>query len=788
MPEMLQIDFVQLLERHFTKIMLSILGCWVLGGLYYVVANPDYESSAEILLEPKDQAAAVGSLENSSVANRTLGDDSMASHLVMIQSTRLINEALDRAGLMDLPSLLEKMQPHHRSPAEYIQENLTVTRGGSGAGKKANTLKLELVHTNAEDTKLLLSAIVKRFQEFVDEKFADDKERLIATITQAQTLNQKELSDANDTYRKFRQDAPLLWNGTESTNVPRMLYEQLQTELNTLQLKRTELESRLLVVTSQLAEIDQREAEDPGRKSVADIERLALIDADSAERVNILLQVFAGDATTAEFQSAQPVRMSAAQAEAAGLLELRQRQRTILLEFGPQHPDVIALNAQIAEMEKFIADKNKQTSFAFEDSLVEPKTLIDAYVRLLKNDLTDLDGKQRELVAQSEKAEKEARQLVNFELEGEILREKVDDLRSLYEATIDKLRDINLAAGYGGLINEILESPEIGKPIWPKITTILMLSTLLGLFTGSGLALVGELQNGRLRTAQEIERLSSLPIIGQVPQLLSVNDPDYLLSLRKSGSALARTLCTAHDPKSQESEVFRGLRTVLFFRAAELKAKTIAITSSNSGDGKSMMSANLAVSIAQAGRSVLIIECDLRRPAVAELFSRHDLDGLADVLSQNSSLEKAIQATEVEHLDILSAGKSAISPAELLASDQFAKLIKRVEGQYDFVILDCPPVLAVADPCIVAAHAGAVLLVVRLTPHSRVELRRTVEMLEDVHAPTMGLIINASSLEDESGSGRRNGYMVGYGYGANGAKANGYYHSKATGNVPAVKS
>ncbi|MFN9916072.1 MAG: hypothetical protein ACK53L_26010, partial [Pirellulaceae bacterium] len=208
------------------------------------------------------------------------------------------------------------------------------------------------MHTNAEDTKLLLSAIVKRFQEFVDEKFADDKERLIATITQAQTLNQKELSDANDTYRKFRQDAPLLWNGTESTNVPRMLYEQLQTELNTLQLKRTELESRLLVVTSQLAEIDQREAEDPGRKSVADIERLALIDADSAERVNILLQVFAGDATTAEFQSAQPVRMSAAQAEAAGLLELRQRQRTILLEFGPQHPDVIALNAQIAEMEK----------------------------------------------------------------------------------------------------------------------------------------------------------------------------------------------------------------------------------------------------------------------------------------------------------------------------------------------------------------------------------------------------------------------------------------------------
>ncbi len=315
MPEMFQIDFVQLLERHFFKLVLSILACWALGGAYYMVASPDYESSAEILLEPKDQAAAVGSLESTSGGSRTLSDDSMASHLVMIQSTRLINEGLEKAGLADMPSLRAGMNATHRSPADYIQEHLTVVRGGSGGGKKANTLRLTLVHANAEDCKILLAAIVKRFQEFVAEKFADDKERLMATIGQAQSLNQQELNSANEQYRKFRQEAPLLWNGKESTNVPRMLYEQLQTEINSMQLRRTELESRLSVVSSQLLDIDAREADGRTVKSVCDIERMALIDAESAERVNILLQVFAGDATTAEFQSSQPMRQSAAQAK-----------------------------------------------------------------------------------------------------------------------------------------------------------------------------------------------------------------------------------------------------------------------------------------------------------------------------------------------------------------------------------------------------------------------------------------------------------------------------------------
>ncbi len=783
----MQIDLLQVLLRHYGKIILSVLACWAMGAAYFVFTNPDYESTAEILLEPKNEAAVSGSFDSSTGANRTLSDDSMASHLAMIQSHRIINEGLNRAKLTNLPSLVESMSSKHRSPAEYVQENLTVTRGGSGATKKAHTLRLKFRHGNSEDCKLILDAIVTEFQSFVEEKFADDKERLVKTIDKAQSLNKQELVEANEAYRKFRQEAPLLWSGRESTNIPRMLYEQIETELNTFQIKKTELQSRLSVITSQLADIDAQEAKNPDKKKVSDIQRMALIDEGSAERIGILLQVFAGDATTAEFQSAQPMRMSAAQTEAAGLLELRQKQQRLELEYGSQHPTVEALKVQIADMQKFVKEKYAETSYTKEESLIDPKTLLDAYVRLLQNDLFDIAAKQKELTIQSEKAKNEARELVNYELDGEMLKERVDDLRSLFETTVDKLRGVNLAAGYGGLISETLQASDIGERVWPKLSIILALATLLGLFLGGASATLGEIQNRSLRTAQDIERVADLPILSQIPSLKSISDRKYLSFIKKSGSMLAPTLCTAHDSKSQESEVFRGLRTLLFFRAAEVNAKTFAITSSNSGDGKSTLSGNLAVSIAQSGRKVLLVECDMRQPAVAKLFACDNGLGISDVLNKKITLEKATKRTEVDNLDSLSAGTLPSNPAELLASKEFGKLIEQIEDIYDFVILDCPPVLAVADPCIVAAVADAVLVVVRLNPQSRVELRRTIDMLKDVNALTIGIVVNASELEDEVAGTRKNGYMVGYGYGANGAKANGYYHSKKTPQKQEVK-
>jgi polysaccharide biosynthesis transport protein len=366
---------------------------------------------------------------------------------------------------------------------------------------------------------------------------------------------------------------------------------------------------------------------------------------------------------------------------------------------------------------------------------------------------------------------------VNYELEGEILREHVDDLHSLFDATVDKLRDINLAAGYGGLINETLEYPETGKNVWPKLSMIMALSTLLGLCLGGGISVLYEVQNGKLRTAQEIERLAAQSVMGQVPSLSCLSNSKYLKLVRESGSNIDRSICTVHDSLSQESEVFRGLRTVLFFKLAELKTKTFAVTSANAGDGKSTISGNIAVSIAQSGRKVLLIECDLRKPSVAGLFASVNVPGLSEVLARAARIEDAIHGCEVDNLDILSAGEMRDNPAELLASHEFKILIDKVEAHYDFVILDCPPVLAVADPCIISSVAGAMVVVAKLNQFSRVELRRTMEMLDEVQASVVGIVVNNSVLEVEGLPGKQNRHMIGYGYGPAGSKAAGYYRS-----------
>jgi polysaccharide biosynthesis transport protein len=770
----ISVDPLRMINRYWHFIAMSVLIGWVLASVYYLIAPPTYLSTAELLLEPKDPGAAANGVTASS-GKDTMSDDGLASHLSMIQSNRIITEAIEQSGLSEMPSLLDDLSGADRNFSDALKKKLSVTRGGSGAAKKSNTLKLELKHDNAEDCKYLLSAIVNRYQAFVKEKFVDDKNNLTTTISRAQDLNQQELASANAQYRKFRQDSPILWSGGQGTNMPLVLHGKIQDELSTVQLLKTELQSRLEVVQEQLKEIANREALNPESKRANDLERLSLIDAKSAERVNIFLQVLAGDASTAEFQSTQPLRVAAAQTEAAGLLELRQREKKLLQEFGEQHPDIKVVREQITEMQKFISEKNAQTSFTPEEALVDPTTLVAAYVQLLKNDVMDLDKKQQQLMNQSVQAEKEARALIDFELEGEILKEKVDDLRLLYEATIDKLRDINLVSGYGGLISESLESPQIGKLVAPLASICLAVGTLLGGFAGLGIALLKEFQNRELRTAKEIEAIASLPIISQVPNLSLLQDREYLEKCQTKAPEIQPIVCAHHDATARESEVFRGLRTALMFKLGENATKTIAITSANSGDGKSTLSSNIAVSIAQAGRRVVIVECDMRKPAVAKLFSRSSPVGLAEYLSGRASLEEVTQDTGVNGLSIIAAGTSPDNPAELLASPAFESFISILEASYDLILLDCPPVLAVADPCIISEHVGAVLVVVRLNPQSRTELLRTMDILNSVEAKSVGIIVNDSRLEDEVSGGSRYGYMVGYGYGTYKDKANSYY-------------
>jgi capsular exopolysaccharide synthesis family protein len=746
-----------------------VLG-WIATAAYYLTAPPVYESTADVLLMPKDPGLAARGLENGRDVNSTLSDDLLATHMMLIQSPAIVDEALKKEKLQNLPSLVEGMTQEDKSTTDYVIRKMLVSRGGQGKAKNAQVLRVAFRHNNAADSKKVVLAVVDQFRNFIGEKYADVNQTAADLIEKAQSQLKNDLELAETEFREFRENAPLLRNGDSSTNIFRTEHEQIEATLTDLRMQRSELDSRLKLVEQQLASI--------GDSKGNDIQKLALVDEKSAERIRIFLEIYGGKAESQLFQSQQPERLEAARGEYEGLLQLKARMQALITDFGSEHAEVRTLRNQIETIENFLKTRSSKLQVTTNEEVLTPAKLVDAYVSLLRHDLKALNDREALLVESSKRAEREAKSLVQFELKGEGLRLAVDRQKDLFEATVDRLREINLAKDFGGFVNELIKKPMEGEEIWPKLPICAALGTLAGLLLGGLAAAVLELRNRSVRSVRDVELITGAHTISLVPRLMIHTEPRSRRMWKASGSRLSPIVATHHFPHSRESEVFRGLRTTLMFKANAAQAKVIAITSSSSGDGKSTVVANLAMSLAQAGRRVLLVGADMRRPTVAKTFGIESQVGLADLLQGTATLFEAIVTSENPKLDVLVAGKLPANPAELLASRVFKSLIEDAKTDYDLVLIDCPPVLAVADPCVIASCVDGVVVVIRVNPQSRVELRRTMELLAEVHSKVLGTVVNASKLQTVEG-GRSDDYGGAYGYGAYGARSAAYFREES---------
>jgi succinoglycan biosynthesis transport protein ExoP len=204
-----------------------------------------------------------------------------------------------------------------------------------------------------------------------------------------------------------------------------------------------------------------------------------------------------------------------------------------------------------------------------------------------------------------------------------------------------------------------------------------------------------------------------------------------------AASGIDATIQAFHAPKSRESEAVRGLRTAIYFKNSDARRTVLQVTSSNSGDGKTTLASNLAVSLAQSGKRVLLIDADLRPPRIAKMFGIESEEGLSTVIATDVEVADATQRTPVANLWLLPSGPIPPNPAELLAQPKFEQLVGMLREHYVYVILDTPPLLAVSDPLIVSRHVDGVILVVRLT-NSRQAALRSRELLVQSKAEVMG--------------------------------------------------
>jgi tyrosine-protein kinase Etk/Wzc len=220
------------------------------------------------------------------------------------------------------------------------------------------------------------------------------------------------------------------------------------------------------------------------------------------------------------------------------------------------------------------------------------------------------------------------------------------------------------------------------------------------------------------------------------------------------------SLLAVDNPADLTIESIRSLRTSLHFAMLEAKNNIITISGPSPEVGKSFVSANLAVILAQGGQKVLIVDADMRKGYLNRWFNLQWDGGLSDFLSGKIKLAQAIKSTGVDNLDIITRGMVPPNPSELLMQPRFSQLIEQVKGQYDFVIIDTPPILAVTDPAIVAAHTGTTLLVTRFGKNPIKEIEYTRNRFEQNGIEVKGVIFNGV----EKKSSNAYGYYGYYNY------------------------
>lgn len=708
-------EIVSVLRRQRWIVVLFVLIGLGLGLLYAFKAQPWYQSSAKVLINLKSAG-----LSGTTTAEK-VEEDVLASHIEILRSRRIVQAALEKDGLMELDSI-KPFLTESVDAADYVIEQLELTRGGGGDAKEARSLVIAFTHPDPVDSQRILESVLVEYQKFIVDQVEAVMSSANRLVSEAKQDVEAELRAAEQEYMEARRDAPLLFQGEGSSNVYQDKYRRLEEELINLQIEEASVRTRLDGVTTALESMADETEQDQ-------LDKLALIDSKSLERLGLFAGLKMNASTTAEFQAAQPERIAEAQAEYEQLLELMSEKQRLSSVFGEQHPRVQDIEDEITLVKNFLTEKQEklQGTVGLGDLPLNPPTLLRAYVGFLKNDLAAFAQRKKELEILSAEAENQAKQLIDFEIEDQILRNKITRQEALFDGVVQQLRDLDTASGLSGYIYELLETPRLGIQVWPSIPISGLGGLMLGLLAGLSLAVANDVRDGRFRSAAELDNAVGLPMLGRIGKLQSA---------RRGVRGLIAT------ELSPDAESFRMGRTLLLSDIRSGKLSTLAMTSPMQGDGKSTVLSNFAVSVAQVGLKVLILDADLRRPSQHRFFSVPVAEGLSDIINGDLDVEAAIKPTEIKNVSIITAGSPTTTPAELLQSGEFDHLLDDLSNQFDLVLIDLPPVLAVSDPLVVAPKVGGLVVVIRMGTARRDEVANSIRRLRSAGASLVGCMLN----------------------------------------------
>ena len=412
------------------------------------------------------------------------------------------------------------------------------------------------------------------------------------------------------------------------------------------------------------------------------------------------------------------------------LMARQEKHSDLLSRLGTKHDAVITAAARIKAIEKKMRGEARAI-------------LAAAQAELDRMVYQELDHRsQREIL------NKEMIKYAEIKANYDQLCEDAENKKEIAERVVKRIREIELSLATGDKEKNIFPLGEASIPIKassPQKKAYLFMGAFIGLILAVGSCFLLDYLDTTVKTREDVEQLLGLPVLGYVPALDGVGkaEQDFGQTNR------ARDFMAIDEPHSILAESFRSIRTSLSLSSSGNEGTTLmAVTSASPKAGKSIVSINLALALARAGKKVLLVDADMRKPRHHKTFEINPNPGLSNLLAGHKDvpLELAIRATDVANLSLLPSGPIPPNPAELLDSPMFAELLNSFPDELDYVIFDTPPVANVTDAVILSARMHRVIMVVRSFRTQKNMLRRTAQTLQMAHGAAKAVILNNADL------------------------------------------
>jgi polysaccharide biosynthesis transport protein len=408
------------------------------------------------------------------------------------------------------------------------------------------------------------------------------------------------------------------------------------------------------------------------------------------------------------------------QQQKAELAQLQSQYTQLSEKLGERHPEIVKVRSAIelaqAKLDAEVAKVVQSVRNEYQSALAQENSLIGA-----------LNQQKAEAQAMNRKA-----------IDYGVLEREVESTRQIYESLLQRAKETGISSELKTSNIRIVDHAERPRtPVAPRTALNLIGALFGGLLLACGLAFFFEYVDNSLKTPEEVRTYLGLSTLGMVPAL----NPKTWKG--------REPLINAGVPPNF-AEAFRAMRTNVLFSAADDGARSLVVTSTGPGEGKTMVAANLAIGFAQAGQRVILIDADMRRPRLHDMFEQPQEPGLSNLMVGHAVVSATIRKSGVPGLWLLTAGRIPPNPAELLGSQRFRDFIQLISQHFDSVIIDSPPIMAVTDAAVASTAAAGLVFVVGAEMTSRHAARAAIEQLQHGHPRFLGAVLNRVELERNS--------------------------------------